>query len=246
LDHERVANSALKAKLIKDKTLSGNSDVQSAIASELVNNLLEPANPSTQEAKVQSRLLSSKRIALQVTRAVDDLRKLLQSNQTVSLLDKMEDDDDIDNDIEEHPSKSRRVASNNRAKLDTDEATGAQLTGDELGWESGDVDDGESIISIFQFFDLYLVESSGSTAGSKVEESDDVDDSDEPRPHASTSGRVTNSKSGITDPRSTFLPSLAVGFTRGESDDSEWSETENPAEESSIKKNRRGQRARRA
>ena len=171
---------------------------------------------------------------------MDDLRKLLQSNQKVSPLDKTEDGDDISNDIEEHPSKLRRVAANNRGKLDTDEATGAQLSGDELEWESGDVDDSESIISILQFFDLYPVESSGSISGSEVEESD------EPRPYASTSGRVTNSKTGITDPRSTFLPSLAVGFTRGESDDSEWSETENLAEESSIKKNRRGQRARRA
>ena len=47
---------------------------------------------------------------------------------------------------------------------------------------------------------------------------------------------------------STFLPSLSVGFVRGDSDDSDWSELETEGKSTDLepKKNRRGQRARRA
>lgn len=45
---------------------------------------------------------------------------------------------------------------------------------------------------------------------------------------------------------STFLPSLAVGYTRGDSDASDFSDGEAGAADGGPRKNRRGQRARRA
>jgi len=52
-------------------------------------------------------------------------------------------------------------------------------------------------------------------------------------------------KSKASAAESTFLPSLSVGFTRGDSDVSDWSDAEANAADS-ARKNRRGQRARRA
>ena len=52
-------------------------------------------------------------------------------------------------------------------------------------------------------------------------------------------------KASASGLQSTFLPSLSVGFVRGGSEESDWSE-EGRIAEIDVKKNRRGQRARRA
>jgi hypothetical protein len=81
---------------------------------------------------------------------------------------------------------------------------------------------------------------------------DDSDDLQEDEDHevadhsVNSSNRVAKAKPGITQVHSTFLPSLAVGFTRGDPEDSDWSDGELRQTEGTFKKNRRGQRARRA
>ena len=79
---------------------------------------------------------------------------------------------------------------------------------------------------------------------------EEAEDEDEeagvsPRAQPSASKKATDIASkGRNAAESTFLPSLAVGFTRGDSD-SDWSDGEaNVAD--GVRKNRRGQRARRA
>lgn len=99
---------------------------------------------------------------------------------------------------------------------------------DDAGWESGSVHEGP---------------------GSEDEDEDDSEDEEDgPRPSTS-SRKESTAKSTKSQPEtfkkageSTFLPSLAVGFTRGDSDASDLSDDEDVA----PKKNRRGQRARRA
>ena len=100
----------------------------------------------------------------------------------------------------------------------------------EDGWESGSISPGEGEDSV--------AESDGGN--------EDLGAS--PRltkpssPSQPTPSTAAMKKSGI---QSTFLPSLSVGFVRG-SDDSDFSDSDAKVADIEMKKNRRGQRARRA
>jgi hypothetical protein len=59
--------------------------------------------------------------------------------------------------------------------------------------------------------------------------------------------QVTGELTGPGGPRSSFLPSLSMGYLPGGPDDSDWSGEEDPADiDPAPRKNRRGQRARKA
>ena len=57
--------------------LSQNEHMSAAVASELASNLVEPATPGSHLAKVNGRLLSSKYLAAEVSRVVEELRVIL-------------------------------------------------------------------------------------------------------------------------------------------------------------------------
>lgn len=114
------------------------------------------------------------------------------------------------------------------------------------GWDSGTVADEE-----LEEDDGW---ESGSIIGEDEDDSADESDNDEEELAVEPPSKKSPKKVPPQAPpagkasalQSTFLPSLSVGFTRGESDDSDLSDSEVRAADIDIKKNRRGQRARRA
>lgn len=263
LDHEPVANLALKTKLDKDRILSQNEHVQTAISSELSSNLLSFSAPGTAARKVENRLLSSKTLAIEVRSVVNSLKEVLDPS-----LRKAEEIGAIEDDVVERPLKSMRadkIKSAESAGGEVDDHDDGDGDGSDVevgmseadGWESGSIQGGEdgwesgSINS----------EAEGSESESDSSEDDDElededDDIDVPTTVSSRAHHdpqtVEKSKKPGKDPKSksktvaesTFLPSLSVGFTRGDSDASDISDGETKAAD--VRKNRRGQRARRA
>ena len=259
-DPEQFANTALKTKILKDKGLAHNDDVQAALADKLSANLVAPQDLGSSAAKVHGRLLSSKVLAEAVHAVVDTLREVLdpslakgKAHAKKGANGEADADDSADEDEEsavERSSKKARLVEESDEEEDEDEAeedsdvevddagweSGTIDGGDGAGWESGTVDDGDDAVV-------------GSSDEDEDEEEEDdsedhsEDDSDDaPIPQTKAATKDAKSKSKTTGGESTFLPSLSVGFTRGDSDASDISDGEADA----PRKNRRGQRARRA
>jgi len=245
--------------------LSENEHVQAAISNELVSNLLVPTVAGTPTAKVQSRLLSSKVLATEVAAAVEDLRTTIQPKTDIRYEER---GDSADEGVDKRPKKVKKVVESELggeymvlgkedAELDRDEDNeDDEAEVDESGWESGTVGDDEK-----EPDDNW---ESGSLTkeprGSNDEEDDEADvssengsedsEDDDLQVKPSTSKQpnlaVPKAKAKTATIHSTFLPSLAVGYIRGGSDESEWSDSEAKIADIDQKKNRRGQRARRA
>lgn len=224
-------------KLKKNKTLSGDPSVQAMLA-ELASNLVPLGMAGTLTAKVQSRILSSKIIASEVVLIVENLRTILHPFVGSEDLGKA-----AQNPLSSLSMSKRRKGvgcekdgSSSKEKPPSQESNGGceDASSDEVmaatddGWESGTVE-GPS-------------ESDDFVAGSADDEDVTFDpgssDSDDPTENPKKSRQRQGSKG-----QSDFLPSLAVGFTRGDSG-SEISDSETRLVDG-IKKNRRGQRARR-
>ncbi|KAF7978517.1 hypothetical protein HWV62_45687 [Athelia sp. TMB] len=244
-DHEPIANTAMKTKIKKDRLLSEDSRVQAAVEKELSGNILEPVAPSPALAKVHSRLLSSKILATGVAAAVVDLKAILQPKSKIK-------DGDVEEPIKESTNAPKKIkkaevtgeGQKGRA-IESDGDVVDELQEDGTDWESGSVDEGEGGWE------------SGSihSAGAHQDESSSDDERDNSGSERSSAEKSPPSKKKASDTKATttstrssqaesrFLPSLSVGFIRGDSD-SDFSDTEaNPSE---LRKNRRGQRARRA
>ncbi|KAF8895384.1 Bud-site selection protein [Infundibulicybe gibba] len=243
ITHEAAGNTALKTKINKDKLLSANEHVQAALKSELSSNQLEPALSATHAAKVQSRLLSSKILAAEIAIVVSDLKVVLQPRS---------DDGDawVEEPTVQGPKKLKAktgtaegiteaaiVVGGSSDSGSDDEGEEAEAV-DDAGWESGTINSIEDDDS-----DVGKLNTQPSGSESEISE----DKQRKPRP-AEKSLKPGTSKPLQNPPKaqSTFLPSLAVGFARAGSDDSEWSDSEAKLIDIGQKKNRRGQRARRA
>ncbi|KAF8842174.1 Bud-site selection protein [Paxillus ammoniavirescens] len=243
INYDQVANSALMTKLKKDKVLSADPSTQSAISTELASNLLVLGTPGTATAKAQNRMLSSKALASEVMSVVEILRNLVHPH-TVLEEPGEPDDRPYEN------SQARDVVPN----TDSDEETSSEASDekdddaeravvDDDGWESGTVSGGEASAT----GDRESGSANDCYPNSGEEDSDDVvinpdagDDDDFP-----SNGLKRRKSQPITSTgQSEFLPSLSVGFARGNSD-SEFSDSEAKLADG-AKKNRRGQRARRA
>ena len=112
---------------------------------------------------------------------------------------------------------------------------GSDLPVDDDGWESGSIHDENA-----SQHDPHDESPSDNTASS----------SRSPPRKASRKGHTTppsrqSAPTGKSKAESTFLPSLSVGFVRGGSD-SDWSDGDEAAGDIPKRKNRRGQRARKA
>lgn len=159
--------------------------------------------------------------------------------------DEHNEDDGVEGEEIQPPSKKTKLGKGH-AKEESDASSRASAAGDEeevddAGWESGSIRDGPG-------------------AQSESEESEDEQDEDsvdEGNNKRSTSSKqdsklsstIKGTKAKPTQTKkvgeSTFLPSLAVGFTRGDSDASDFSDDDDVGDVA-PKKNRRGQRARQA
>ncbi|OCH91840.1 Bud-site selection protein [Obba rivulosa] len=268
IDHDPVAKRALKSKLKKDRVLSSNTHAQAAITVELSADLLAPSPAGTPVARVESRLLSSKTLAAEVHAVVESLREVINPTKKLKQ-DEFQGEEDGDEegnageeDMERLGKASERATAAAMLVEAEDESDHEQP--DNIGWESGSVH-GESEED--EEADDVGWESGSinegpaarppQNASSEVESSDSDDEVDEESsdsetrpppqkvPRQSAAGKDTKGKSKATGAESTFLPSLSVGFTRGDSDASDFSDTEAKAADD-VRKNRRGQRARRA
>ena len=203
-----------------------------AMNKELEGSLVVLAEPGTTIAKIQSRLLSSKFLSMQVATSLEALRVLLNP---ASRQNKAEDHAHASSDkVEERPSKLRKealmsnihVTNSTAPKLD-----GADQDVDMTGWESGSIDEVEEPDDDSGW-------ESGDIGPDNALEDEDASNRES---ESKFKPKSTPAKPPLSKHESTFLPSLSVGFIRGGSDDSDRSDTE-----VEPRKNRRGQRARRA
>ncbi|KAK7056822.1 hypothetical protein VNI00_002539 [Paramarasmius palmivorus] len=238
LNTEAVANTALRSKLSKDRQLSKTDCIQAAMSTELERNLLAPVSDSSPAAKVQSRLLSSKILAAEVASALEDLRLVVHPRIDTS-------DGDLD---DERPAKMKKSAARDEdgdVNMDTEDGDGPDLAdiGEEeereggAGWESGTIGDDEKEPGDDDW-------ESGSLESDGEDEYMDEDSPDEAGVTISDHGMPSKPSPKSRTAQSTFLPTLSTGFVRGDSSD--WSESEAKVADIEKKKNRRGQRARRA
>jgi hypothetical protein len=238
LEIDDIALHALRTKLNKDRILSNDERVK--MASSSFSSTFSPAVPNTALAKVQSRLLSSKTLASAVAGLLDDLRTVLNPpTKDAEGSESSEDEDDDDELASSALPTARKKKAMPQPVLSDEEAV------DDDGWESGTVHDSDSghednTGEEPEASDQLEHEDRQSLVGSEA--SDDESDSGSVAAPPPKKARQEKKKAGPAE--STFLPSLAVGFTRGDSD-SEWSDSEAKIADG-VHKNRRGQRARRA
>jgi hypothetical protein len=194
--------------------------------------LISLAVPGSAAGVVQSRLLSSKVLAVEVSRIIEGLRRLLNPAERGYQVE-------ADTAEVSPPQKKKQKTQQNEglpkvppADTASEDEPRANLEDD--GWESGTVSDSDG--DHFVQGDSGVDEESGEEDHSTSDGGDGDDDLPIPRE------RSSRGKSKAT--QSTFLPSLSVGFIRGDSD-TDFSDSEEKAADT-AKKNRRGQRARRA
>ncbi|KAF8550048.1 Bud-site selection protein [Imleria badia] len=236
LSYNQLAHSALATKLKKDKTLSSDPTIQ-AISVELASNQVSPGAPGTPMAKAQSRILSSKVLASQVISIVETLRMFLHPPVGSEGIGEATDNSRTRLNI---PKKRRTGSGNEDAFSSKDNGADLSDEGSHEEYESASGD--EAVAEVDHGWKSGTVsapsESDDSVADDHDSSCEDSSEADFP------SGDPNKSQSHGSKGQSEFLPSLSVGFTRGDSG-SEFSDSETKLVDG-IKKNRRGQRARRA
>lgn len=225
-----------------------------AVTAELSTDIVEPAKPGSPIAKVQGRLLSSKVLASEVKTVVEMLRLMLQPEKKVTQDPENDEESGGEAEVKPPAKKQKVVAKTSSADEDSEDSDAEtrqvilnedDADADDGGWESGSVGGNDDL----EDEDKDSEGDDDSDEDSDENESGDEDDEDdEPRPRAELAKTKKLAKEpaavkGKNASESTFLPSLAVGFTRGDSDASDVSDSE--AKVADVRKNRRGQRARR-
>ena len=224
---------ALKSKLKKDKFLSNEPSIQTAILKLCLPEVTLPSEGMTN--KLESRLLSSRTLSGTVNGVISSLCSTLQPTAT----------EDHENDLVEGSDRSRKlqndnlVAAKSRTTLEESKDNPEYSSVDRITSAESDTDN----------------EHSAEPEGDTSSDGDSTTGGGPLLPRASTpssdysSDRTSHiphvggvSKAPGTN--SVFLPTLSNGFIPGGSD-TDWSDGEANAG-GSARKNRRGQRARRA
>lgn len=238
-DHNRIGVLALKSKLKKDKFLSNEPSVQTAISK-----LFPPDSDVTLTSegmaiKLESRLLSSKTLSGAVNGVISSLCLSLKPT------------DDHGNDVVDESGRPRKlqnvdlpVGTKSCARLEVSEGNPEDSTADRVTSPEADTDDDEPDNSAELEGDTSSDDES-TTGGGPLSprasllpsRSDSPSDRASPIPHL---GGVLKTPGA----NSVFLPTLSNGFVPGGLD-SDWSDGETRVG-GGVRKNRRGQRARRA
>ncbi|KAH9042142.1 Bud-site selection protein [Lactarius pseudohatsudake] len=238
-DHNRIGVLALKSKLKKDKFLANEPSVQTAISK-----LFPPDSDVTLTSegmaiKLESRLLSSKTLSGAVNGVISSLCSALKPT------------DDHRNDVVDESGRPRRsqnvnlpVGTKSCTTLEVSEGNPEDSTTDRVTSPEADTDDDEPGNSAELEGDTSSDDNS-TTGGGPLSprasllplRSDSSSDRASPIPHL---GGVLKTPGA----NSVFLPTLSNGFVPGGSD-SDWSDGETRVG-GGVRKNRRGQRARRA
>ncbi|TFK27741.1 Bud-site selection protein [Coprinopsis marcescibilis] len=255
VDLRQISNTAFRTKVLKGRLLRDNEILKEALEKEITTTTAAPPTPGTPLAKVQARLLSSKHLAVQIQTSLDSLKAVIDPEFALQNKKKLRTPS-ADQPKPHAPSLLSQMASVSRS--DNDESDGEE--GDDLiahgsesesadigpeddGWESGSIgsdgaeDTGASASRIQGLDDSDLEDSDASDLEEDEEVATSRANKVAPPPKATAIAR-----SSLKAKESTFLPSLAVGYVSG-SDDSDIEDEANVAE---PRKNRRGQRARRA
>ncbi|KZT12043.1 Bud-site selection protein [Laetiporus sulphureus 93-53] len=262
LDHEPLGILALELKLKKDRLLSQNEQMQALINAELLIHVLTLANPGTAARKTQDRILSSKLLAATTKSVLSSLKHIIDPDSVtlpeVKAAAGLGDAPSTQKQLRAAKATGAlpdEIGSDSESEGDDDaqEQEWASESSDEGagdGWESGSIDDaGIRVASHLSASDEHL------DSGDE-EEDEDVSASalttnvtkrsEAALRQAKTAGASSDMKGkGKATAQSTFLPSLSVGFIKGDSDASDWSDAE-ASVAGGVRKNRRGQRARRA
>ncbi|KAL4069874.1 Bud-site selection protein [Scleroderma yunnanense] len=240
MDCNKIANTVLMTKIKKDKALSEDPHIHPFVSAELASNSLVPAPSGTATAKAQSRILSSKLLASEVIATVAALKDFLHPDSGTGGIAERQNRSAVPKIGKKSRTESDRVRdpalvnndSNEGYPIGSDRHILSEI--DDGGWESGTVGDNQPSAMSDGW-------ESGSVQGSSYRgetASDVVSDVGGP------SDVEIKAKKATLLSQSAFLPTLSVGFTRGDSD-SEFTDSEAKIADS-TKKNRRGQRARRA
>ena len=214
-----------------------------------------PAKPGTPLAKVQSRLLSSKLLAAQIVVSIENLRILLDPTLGGPKVEGTEEDTTV-------PAPKRKKASTLSVEQSVADAAMEDYGSDGDEWkgvddENQDMADAAIGDVVDEGWESGTVGEEDDAAGSDGWESSSMGNDDDVLEHVDrlelhvkpvvekSATAALKAKASASGLQSTFLPSLSVGFVRGGSEESDWSE-EGRIAEIDVKKNRRGQRARRA
>ncbi len=262
LDHDRMSILSLRNKFKKYKFLSKQPACDVAVSSELQLPPIENAEKSKAASVVESRFMSSKTLAKEVDRILQSFRALLGGGTAAGDVAPTEGDGEWggfgDANLKSATKGEQKKGLKQTAAGEASDAKdGSDVEQDELlyssnfegeegeadGWESGSINE-DVTQPVLASSDNSDDESDGEASGSGPASSDagapPKKPKKPPKQKPSTAAENSNPTAG-----STFLPSLAVGFIRGDSD-SEWSDGEAAAGDLPQRKNRRGQRARKA
>lgn len=260
----------------KDHGLWTNSDCQTAVAAELPNPSIQKDETELhpQHAIVKARLLSSKVLAQEIDDVIQALRAVLglhgKENVQASLEGSdVQKDSSLKRSTEVQKVERKKKSSKDDAHIEGSDATDSEEGSEaEEGWTGfGDTNeegerDVESEAEEEADTEGKAAEAAGWESGTVDDADDDDDDdlsdgdmnsdtvddvasasSDEPGLLKKARPAATPKSKGKAG-ESTFLPSLSVGFVKGS--DSDWSDAEADLADLPQKKNRRGQRARKA
>lgn len=254
LDVESLASNALSSKLRKDKSgLQDNVDVQTFLGSHPAKQM----DNTSVAAKAENRVLASKVMVQCMQEVLESLREragiapkkaskqdkekpkaaLTSQNlakaaesaqaQRKSALEDDETSSEEDSDLEGSGTTLSHLS--DEGSIPDDEFGGnAAISGEESGSDS-DEDD------------------AGSVSGASTSSFPTVSKAKTKAKEASEKKKAKKLKTTVSSPQaeSAFLPSLAAGYTLGDSDGSVYSDDE-AGDTKPVRKNRRGQRARQA
>ncbi|KAF8133795.1 Bud-site selection protein [Boletus edulis] len=235
LSYDQLAQSALMSKLKKDKMLSANPTIQ-AVSGELASNPLSPGAPGTPAAKVQSRMLSSRVLASEVTSIAETLRTFLHPAAG------LEGIGEATNSSHASPNTSKKRRTEKAAFSSKDNAV--DPSGGESNEEYENPSGDEAVGEADDDWEFGIVEIPSESDDSVAGAADDHAENSSEANFPSEDAQSIISRGHESRGQSEFFPSLSVGFTRGDSG-SEFSDSEAKFVDG-IRKNRRGQRARRA
>ncbi|KAF8755072.1 ATP synthase alpha/beta family [Rhizoctonia solani] len=242
LDHAALARISLSRKIQKIKTLSENSIIQSALAQVDI-----PSFESiTGEAK--QAVLSSKILAGEVGRLCTDLKELVEPTEEKEPQQKGSSEED-DDEAEWEGIRDENEGENEEDESDTSNSAVLESALSKLRIPLDSVPQGHYSDSSSETDSIVLDEGEEEADDGASWESGSVDSDGNVRRDVSPSASSTSSNSPpkkqtktANKTESRFLPSLASGFIRGNSDGSDIEDADVAPE----RKNRRGQRARKA
>lgn len=194
--------------------------------------------------QLESRLLSSKALSTEINELITSLRAVIAP--AVLPAEGRETDEEAGEGFTESVERPTKVA-----KLDSPSMSGTakfqqSITSNAGGDSSEGGESDDEVLGAEP--GQPIADDSGWESGTVDEESNHAAASDSDSESNSLASAALPSSTAATDNskphESMFLPSLAVGFTRGDSD-SDFSDSEAKVADS-VRKNRRGQRARRA